>query len=307
MVEIVLILTLVVIIFILLLSLIMRALEKPEKLKTHSIVIVDTRGQHRVSESEFVQFMDRLESIFVNHRNHNDWNDELTKRNTNSSSNYIDPAVKELQSWVRNTDNYPLYLNYTIKDPMAEELEEINGESNPILMNNSNGSGSKSLDSSQSQEHKATLDDIAALIRQIKEINLQYPEEDRKIVKLTETHKLLTKLLKKYYDSVDSEMFEKSIDMLVKQAESLPTSAAFTAKMARNRDKEGFASSTRAVSSSRLNVVVDTSGFRDDDRVVSSRQSALDVNDANSAIETMLVKKSSGHAKLTGGRKHIML
>ncbi len=286
---------------------IMRTIEEPEKLKTRSIVIVDSRGQHAVSENEFVNFMDRLESIFTSHRDHNDWDDAAIKKRNDNKSKYIDPAADELKSWIRNTDNYPWSVSLVSKDPMVEELEELNSESNPILFDNSNRNESKSFDGSHiNKDSQSTLDDIAAHVRQIKEINLQYPEGERRTVKLTETHKLLTKLLKKYYDSVDPTLFEKSIDSLVHDIRSAP---AATPKLGRHKDKNAIASSAKALTNGRLNVIVDTSGFRDDDRVASSRirSGAASNEETNSAIESMLVKKSSGHAKLTGGRKHIML
>jgi len=53
----------------------------------------------------------------------------------------------------------------------------------------------------------------------------------------------------------------------------------------------------------RNNVVVDVPGFRDDDRLATSSNES----ERNTAIESMLVKKSTSHAKLTGGRRHILL
>lgn len=194
-----------------------------------------------------------------------------------------------MKSWIRASDNYPWQISITLSDPIDEEIKEMNSNSNPIMFNNSDRCNLKSLDGSHiDKENVSTLDDIATYIRQIKEINMQYPEEERRCVNLTETHKLLKKILKKYYKS------DKSIGELINEIKNIPKFS--------HKEKESFVSSSM---NGRMNVVVDVSGFRDDDRLGTSRKSQTD--DTNNAIESMLIKKSGGHAKLTGGRKHIIL
>jgi hypothetical protein len=284
----ILLLSLVIVMLIIALFVILKITEKPEKLKTHSLAIVDIGGQHIINETEFLNFMNRLETIFANHKNFNDWNDDISKR---QKDKYIEPAADELKTWIRDSDNYPWKAKVSLLDPLDEEIKEMNSNSNPIMFNNSDRCNLKSLDGSHiDKENKDTLDDIAVHIRQIKEINMQYPEEERRSVKLTETHKLLKKLLKNCYKS------DKTINDLIIELKNISTIPKFS-----HKEKESFVSSMNG----RMNVVVDVSGFRDDDRVGTSRKSQTD--DTNNAIEHMLVKKSAGHAKLTGGRKHIML
>lgn len=76
----ILLLSLVIVILIIALFVILKVMEKPEKLKTQSIVIIDDSGQHIINENDFVNFMNRLENVFASNKNYNDWDEDISKR-----------------------------------------------------------------------------------------------------------------------------------------------------------------------------------------------------------------------------------
>lgn len=253
-------------------------------LKTNSIVIIDHNGQQIVGENEFIKFMNKLENLLMNNRHQH------------GKSKYVDCAADELKTWIRDNDHQPHVITEMLKDPLAEEIENMGGESNPILFDN-NDQKNKSFDGMHiSKEEKSTMNDLANFIKQIKEINLQYPDNERRSVNLTETYKLILTLLKNYRDDIEDLPISKmvntttvqSIQELFSSSDMPINKCGATAKMKKNKTE-------------RVTVATDVEQYND--RMAPS----ITENEQNSAIENMILKKSICHAKLTGGRKHILL
>lgn len=300
-----LIIALIVILVILLLSFLYKSFSTTRGLKTSSIVIIDSRGQHIVSEREFVKFMDKLESIFLNSHDLNITSKSLKPRQIISNKEkYLDKASEELKKWIRNNNNYPWLSDAKIIDPITEEIEGMQGENNSILFDRNHHSN-KSFDGPHlNKDAYTTLNDIANHIKQIKQIHLDTPDDEKKSINLTSTHKLLTNLLSNYYNSIDVSDFKTPSDDIIKDVEGFSTSMSShtTPKMKKNREQYGDVHDSFPNNVARLSQI-DISGFRDDDRLATSSNEM----ERNSAIESMLVKKSTTTAKLTGGRKHIQL
>lgn len=277
--EIILILSLIVVLVIIVLSFIFNAYKTPGQLKSRSIVIIDSRGQHVVSQTEFTRFMSQLESIFSDSRNQDPVSTGLVPR---EKEKYIDKSSEELKRWIRNNNNYPWVT--TPKDPMDEEIEGMKGENNPLMFDKC--SGSYDGPHLNKEDGNATLNDIANYIKQIKEINLQMTDDERKSIDMSSTHKLLVKLLKQYYHAASVENINyKSITDAV---ESVTTSIP---KMKKNRD----------------NTTLNFNNGNRDNVIVEIDQISSNDSDRNSAIETMLVSKKHSQPRLSGGRKHILL
>ena len=293
---------LIIVLLIFIVWILVRSYTGKVKLKTKSIVIVDSRGQHIVDETEFVRFMENLESIFSDTRNLSELNTQTLapRRARQNKDKFIDKSSEELKTWIRNHDNYPWISKLQLSDPLTEELEGMQGENNQLLFDRSQDS--KPFDGPNvEKEGTSSLVDIANYIKQIKEINLKVEENNRDSVNLTATHNLLVNVLSQYYDSVDVEsMTNKPIMESVKNIKSINNEKrSAIPKMKKHRENL----TVKPFDNGRNNVVVDVSGFHDDDRLAS----AYNESDRNTAIESMLVKKSTTSAKLTGGRKHILL
>jgi hypothetical protein len=296
--EKIIIFSLALVLFVLIIWVLVKTFDGPTKLKSNSFVIIDTRGQHIVNETEFVKFMDNLESIFNDNRNLElvfNKNDK-PHRNRHEKEKYVDRAAEELKRWIRNTDNYPWLSDRLIKNPIEEELEGMQGENNAMMFDKDNSN--KSFDGPHiDKDTNTTFKDIASHVKQIKEIYLNMPIDERTSVNLTETYKLLLKLVESYADSLGNHLTEPIMTIVDKFTRT--QNGAALPKMKKHRDTM----SIKPFDNGRNNVVVDVSGFRDDDRLATSSNEM----ERNSAIEKMLVKKSTTHAKLTGGRKHIKL
>jgi len=278
--------------------------KNPERLKTQSIVIVDTRGQQSVNEIEFAKFMDKMGAILVNNR-HFDQNldmsnpDNLTKKINRSSrvkfqDKYLDPAAEELKAWIKSTDNNPFITEASFTNPIDDELNNLGGENNPIMIHKKHKSGDNEKD------QLTSLEDLATYVRQIKEINLQFPDNERKAVNLTRTHKLIVELLRHYYSP---SMVEKNITEVV----DLPNRSSGESKMkAHRKESEPMLDS----SLSQRNSIVDSAAFADDDKIGTSsmrmHDGPMDTDQTNSAIEGLVSHRSSGKINFRGGRKHIM-
>lgn len=286
---------LVTVIILIILYFLYNSLRRKPKLSTDSIVIIDGRGQHVIDEKEFVRFMGTLENIFSSPRT-------LSVISTIDSKNprkvqadttkYIDRAAEELKRWIQDHDQYPWKSEKVLADPISEEIEGMQGENNHLLFSRDDG---KSYDGPHINKNMSSdLSDIARHIKQIKETHIDQPENERKAVNLTATHKLLQNVLASYHVQFPEEDLHvsNSITENVAAFSNIP-------KLKKNRQKVHL----DVTDNGRSGVVVDHSGFRDDDRLASSANES----DRNSAIESMLVKKSTTHAKLTGGRKHIVL
>lgn len=313
MISVVLIITLIIVILVILLSFISRMTKKQEPLKTHSIVIIDTRGQQLMNEVEFVKFMDKIGALLVNTR-HFDTTIDLAnpeifaKKSTRSTmreklqNKYIDPAAHELKTWIKSTDNHPYITEASFTNPIDDELQNLAGENNPIMIHKKL---KNNKDNRVSEDKLATLEDLALYIKQIKEINLQFPDNERKSINMVATHKLILEILNQYYQSFDPSIFEKNIT----EAVDMPVGAKQPigeAKMKEHR-VENFPILDSSLS--QRNSIVDTSGFADDDKTGTSNirsHDALDHDKSNSAIESMVVRRAPGKIKYTGGRRFIL-
>lgn len=306
MISVILITSLVIIILILLLSFVSKMTKTPERLKTQSIVIVDTRGQQTISEVEFVKFMDKMGSILVHNRNFDnidniaDINNLTKKRGTQYrnkfQTKYLDPAAEELKAWIKETDNNPFINSAGFTNPIDDELNDLAGETNPILINKRH--------KPDIEERLVSLDDLATYIQQIKEINLQFPDNERKSVNLTRTHKLIVELLRQYNSSIDSRIFDKPITAINNiDLPSHKLTPAGEAKMKQNKGENDNSLSQR-------NSLVESCAFADDDKLgtsnMRSHTNPLDVDEANSAIEGLVTRRASSAVKYTGGRKFIL-
>ena len=312
MVSFILVITLVTIILIILLSFISRMTKKPERLKTRSIVIIDTRGQQSVSETEFVKFMDKVGTFLVNTR-HFDQNldvidpETFAKKSTKSAmrgkfqDKYIDPAANELKAWIKSTDNHPFVTEASFTNPLDDELNSLCGENNPILIHKR----LKNNDLRESADRLATLEDLASYIKQIKEINLQFPDNERKAVNMIATHKLLLEILSQYYKSLDPSIFQRNITEVV----DMPAGAKQAIGEAKMKEHRSESGPVLDASLSQRNSIVDTSSFADDDKSGTSNSRShdnIDYDKTNSAIEGMVVRRAPGRVKYTGGRKFII-
>jgi hypothetical protein len=291
---------LIVILIILVIWILVRSYAGKVQLKTRSIVIVDSRGQHIVDETEFVRFMENLESIFSDTRNLSEIKarDLAPRKARQNKERYINKSSEELKSWIRNHNNYPWISKMQLSDPMTEELEGMQGENNHLLFDRSQDCNTFDGPNVE-KDSTSSMYDIANYIKQIKEITLKIEENKRDSVNLTATHNLLVNVLEQYYDVADLEsMTNKPIIESVKNIKSINSEKrSAVPKMKKHRENLTIKPPKRN------NVIVDVSGFHDDDRLAS----AYNESDRNSAIESMLVKKSTTHAKLTGGRNHILL
>jgi hypothetical protein len=308
MVAVILITSLIIIILIILLSLAFRLNSTPEKLKAHSIVIVDTRGQQTVSEVEFSRFMDKIGAILVNNR-HFDFDGSLPMSKFEVKVNgrdkfqnkYINPAAEELKAWIRSTDNYPYALPAKFTNPIDDEINAMGGESNPIMIYKNQ---KKSITSSDTL---VSLEDVAEYVRQIKEINLQFPENERKSINMIKTHKLIIEILKQYYDSVDPNIFDRPLAEIIDAPTNTKLQTSHESKMKiHKKENEPLLDS----SLSQRNSLVDVSGFADDDKTGTSNSRThdnMDLDKANSAIEGMIVRRAPARAKYTGGRRFIRI
>ncbi len=305
MVSIILITSLVIIILIILLSFVSKMTRSQERLKTQSIVIIDTRGQQAVSEVEFVRFMDKMGAILVNSRHFEQPLDinQLTKRNGKSyrdkfQTKYLDPAAEELKMWIKETDNNPFCANASFTNPLDDELNSLAGENNPILINK------KQKNIGKIEERLTSLEDLANYIQQIKDINLQFPDNERKAVNLVHTHKLIVELLRQYYDSVDPKIFDKPITKI-----DLPTGKHTPIGEAKMKQHKQEKDSMLDSSLSQRNSLVESTAFADDDKLGTSnartRANPLDADTANAAIEGMVIRRQAPRINYTGGRKHI--
>lgn len=291
MVSVVLITSLVIIILIILLSFVSKMLKPQERLKTHSIVIVDTRGQQAVSETEFVQFMDKMGAILVNNRNFDVADVNLSKKKTRNKfqTKYLDPAAEELKTWIKATDNNPFITEAGFTDPIDDELNSLAGETNTILIN-------IRQKSSNPEDNSTSLADLATYVQQIKEINLQFPDNERKAVNLTSTHKLIIELLRQYYDSIDPNIFDKPITAI----NNIDLPAGKHMPIGEVKMKQGSSLSQR-------NSLIESASFADDDKTgTSNRRSHVDIDITNAAIEGLVTRRLAPTVKYTGGRKFIL-
>jgi len=313
MISVILITSLVIIILIILLSFVSRMTKNPERLKTNSIVIVDTRGQQSVNEVEFAKFMDKMGALLVNNR-HFDQNtdllnpDNLTKKNNRSSrskfqNKYLDPAAEELKAWIKSTDNNPFITEANFTNPIEDELNSLAGENNPILIHKRQKSGDNDH---KSEDRLSSLEDLATYVRQIKEINLQFPDNERKAVNLTRTHKLIVELLRQYYSSFDPTMFERNITEVV----DLPNRSGKPIGNAKMKVHKSESEPLLDSSLSQRNSIVDSAAFADDDKTGTStmrtHDGPMDTDKTNLAIEGLVSHRSAGRINFTGGRKFIM-
>lgn len=304
MVSIILISALIIIILVILLSFILRINERPKRLKAKSIVIIDTRGQQAVSENEFVRFMDKMNAILSN-GNPTDLSDDLSfskaeaknKERKRFQSKYIDPAAEELKQWIRSTDNYPYVMPAKFTNPIDDELHDMAGESNPIMLGKKHEKVNKDL---------STMQELAEYVKQIKEINLQYPDNERRPVNMVQTHKLVVEILKHYYDALDPTIFERPLPNMVDLTSSKNKPVGEAKMKAHKKQLEPILDS----SLSQRNSLVDVSGFADDDKIGTSNSrnhDKLDTDKADQAIENMAVRKAGFHTNFRGGRKFIKI
>ncbi len=296
-----LIISLIIVLILLILMLLYNSFGTVPKLHTKSVVIVDERGQHITNEREFVKFMEKIEIIFGNAKIEDiRIDDKFPRKKKSEAHNLIEQSLNELREWIKIND-CPTTESYRLIDPLDEELENMRGENNHMAFN--------AIDSNKAYDGPranitdvSTLMDIVGCIRQIKTVVPTITPDRRNPVHMKFTHKLLTSILQNYTDAITPDIFDD-----LSLSETLQNINPHSImKLKCNR------SDYQIVAPQRNNVIVDISGFKDDDRVGTAYKEfgqcgGSNENEQNSAIENMLVKKASTQPRLTGGRRHIRL